>query len=156
MIVSEIFYGVKCNRCGEQYEDGEHSFWSDEYNAIENAIESEWIEEKGKHYCTECYEYNEEKDENYPKKDFPEYIKKTKKFIDKMLLSYSATISEKEDYFQISTGIYSGTAFKKFEENYIKDLLGEKLISLDYQKHERYTRYDCVILVKRDVAPAIA
>ncbi len=38
MIVSEIFYGVKCNRCGEQYEDGEHSFWSDE----DNAIETQW------------------------------------------------------------------------------------------------------------------
>ena len=47
MIVSEIFYGVKCNRCGEQYEDGEHHFWSDESGAIENAMESEWIEEKG-------------------------------------------------------------------------------------------------------------
>ena len=156
MIVSEIFYGVKCNRCGEQYEDGEHSFWSDEDNAIENAIESEWIEEKGKHYCTECYEYNEEKDENLPKIDFPEYIKKTKKFIDKMLLSYSAKISEKEDYFEISTGIYSGTRFEKFEENYIKELLRENLISLEYQKHERYTRYDCIILVKRKAAHAIA
>ena len=156
MIVSEIFYGVKCNRCGKQYEDGEHSFWSDEDNAIDNAMESEWIEEKGKHYCPECYEYNEEKDENLPKKDFPEYIKKTKKFIDKMLLSYSAKISEKEDYFKISTGIYSGTTFEKFEENYIKELLGKNLNSLEYQKHERYTRYDCVILVKRDVATAIA
>ena len=156
MIVSEIFYGVKCNRCGEQYEDGEHSFWSDEDNAIENAMESEWIEEKGKHYCTECYEYNEEKDENLPKIDFPEYIKKTKKFIDKMLLSYSAKISEKEDYFEISTGIYNETTFEKFEENYIKELLGKNLISLEYQKHERYTRYDCVILVKREVALAIS
>ena len=60
MIVSEIFYGVKCNRCGEQYEDGEHSFWSDEDNAIENAMESEWIEEKGKHYCDKCFHYNDE------------------------------------------------------------------------------------------------
>ena len=156
MIVSEIFYGVKCNRCGEQYEDGEHSFWSHQDNAIEYAMESEWIEEKGKHYCPECYEYNEEKDENLPKLDFQKKKKKTKKFIDKMLLSYSAKISEKEDYFEISTGIYSGTTFEKFEENYIKELLGKNLNSLEYQKHERYTRYDCVILVKREVAPAIS
>ena len=73
-----------------------------------------------------------------------------------MLLSYSAKISEKEDYFEISTGIYNGTRFEKFEENYIKELLRENLISLEYQKHERYTRYDCVILVKRKAAHAIA
>ena len=45
---------------------------------------------------------------------------------------------------------------KKIEENYIKELLGENLISLEYKKHERYTRYDCVILVKREVAPSIS
>lgn len=155
MIVSEIFYGVKCNRCKEQFEDGEHSFWSDEDSALENATESEWIEEKGKHYCPNCYDYNDEFETQSIRPDFPEYVTKLKNFIDKILKSYSATISEKEDYFEISTGIYSGTSFEKFEENYIKDLLGEKLISLEYQKHERYTRYDCVILVKRDVSEAI-
>ena len=154
MIISEIFYGVKCNRCGETCEE-EHAFWSDEGSAIDNAMESEWMEDKGKHYCTNCYDFDEETEERTAKPDFPEYIKKTKKFIDKMLLSYSATISEKEDYFEISTVIYSGTTFEKFEENYIKELLGENLISLEYQKHERFTRYDCVILVKRKVAQAI-
>jgi len=77
------------------------------------------------------------------------YIKKTKMFIDKILKSYSASIYEKEEYFQIITGLYSGTKLELFEENYIKDLLGEKLISLEYQKHERYTRYDCVINIKK-------
>ncbi len=155
MIVREIFYGVRCNRCKEQFDDGEHSFWSDEDGAVENAMESEWIEKKGKHYCPNCYDYDEEKDEQKVKADFPEYVMKLKSFIDKILKSYPATVYEKEDYFQISTGIYSGTSFEKFEENYIKELLGEKLISLEYQKHERYTRYDCVILVKRYVSEAI-
>jgi hypothetical protein len=149
MIVSEIFYGIKCNRCEEQFEGFEYSFFSDKQSVIEAAMESEWIEDNGKHYCSNCYEQVEETDENTIKPQFPEHIKKTKMFIDKILKSYSASISEKEGFFQITTGLYSGTKLESFEENYIKDLLGEKLISLEYQKHERYTRYDCVINIKK-------
>lgn len=43
MIVSETFYGVKCDRCKEMYDDGEHSFWSNEGYAVKNATESKWI-----------------------------------------------------------------------------------------------------------------
>lgn len=150
MIVSEIFYGVKCNRCGEQFEDGEHSFWSDENSAEENAMESEWIWEKnGKHYCPNCYELDEETEDTTPLPEFPEHLKKLKSFIDKNLKSYCSSIIETDDFFKVETGIYNGSTLASYEENYIKEFLGEKLISLEYQKHERFTRYDCIITIKK-------
>ena len=149
MIVSEIFYGVKCNRCGEQYEDGEHSFWSDESGAVENAMESEWIEEKGKHYCSECYEQDEETEENTVKPDFPEHVKNLKKFFEKMIVGHSNRISEQDDYFKISKNLYNTTELNHYETTYIKEMLGDNLILIEVKKHERWSSSEATVLVKR-------
>jgi hypothetical protein len=149
MIVSEIFYGVKCNRCGEQYEDGEHSFWSDESGAVENAMESEWIEEKGKHYCSECYEQNEETEENTVKPDFPEHVKNLKKFFDKIIVGHSSSILEQEDCLKISKTLYNQTGLNSYDTNYITEITGASLISIDIKKHERWSGYEAVVLVRR-------
>lgn len=148
MIVSEIFYGVKCNRCGEQHDDGEHSFWSDEHNAVEQAMDSEWIEEKNKHYCPNCYDYDEESDEKKPLPDFPQHIKNLIKFCDKMIVGSDRNINEKDDCFIISKGLYNKQKLDDFEVNYIKEMLGDKFISLECKKHERYTKFYCYITVK--------
>ncbi len=148
MIVSEIFYGVKCDRCGEMHDDGEHTFWNDEGSSIENAMESEWITEKHKHYCPNCYEFNEDKDDNVPKPDFPLHLKHLLKFINKAT-THISEVDEQDDLFQVSAHSYKKDKLETFEENYIKQLLGDNLISFEYKKHERYTRIDCIIQLKK-------
>lgn len=149
MIVSEIFYGVKCNRCGGLHDDGEHTYWFDESTAEEYAQNSDWISIKGKHYCPECYSFDEERDDNLPKPDYPLHLRTLRTFIGKTIRSYGIEISEQEEYFTASIGIWEGNSLQWFEEDYIKNFLGENLISLSYKKHERYTRYDCIILIKK-------
>lgn len=145
MIVAETFYGIKCNRCNELFDDGEHSFWNDENSAEENAMESEWIEEKGKHYCTKCYEYNDEKDENVIKLEFPKHLKTLISFINRTTELSNAEVSETKDHFTVTAGSYKGIKLMPFEENYIKNLLGIHLVSIEHKKHDRYTRMDCII-----------
>lgn len=42
--------------------------WLDEGTAKEQAMESEWAEIGDKHYCPDCYEFDEKLDEYVPKK----------------------------------------------------------------------------------------
>ena len=148
MIVSEIFYGVKCNRCGEHFEDGEHSFWSDEDNAIENAMDSEWIEIKGKHYCTNCHELDEKTDEVKVFEDYPQHLKTLNKFIDRVTIGTQRNVFETTTEFTVKCSFYKKPKLEKFEENYIKDLLGEKFISLDYEAG-KYNSFTCIIKLKK-------
>lgn len=66
MFVQRIFYGVKCDKCGIQYEEGEYSYWWAEYESIESAKDEGWIEKDDKHYCQDCHEVEDE--ENQPEK----------------------------------------------------------------------------------------
>lgn len=148
MIITDVFYGLKCNRCGEVYEDGEHSFWSDESSAIENAMESEWHEEKGKHYCTNCHSRNDETDEITVFPEFPEHLKILNKFIDRVASVTSRYVSENETEFTVKNRFYKSQKFKDFEENFIKQLLGEKFISLEYEEG-KYNSWTCFIKFKK-------
>lgn len=69
MIKEVTMYSVVCDRCGKTYgvDDG-IDCWVDICTAREQAMESEWIEIGEKHYCPDCYEFNEELDEYVPKK----------------------------------------------------------------------------------------
>ena len=60
MIITDTFYAIKCNRCGDLHEDGDYQFYSDEDSAWESADYSEWIENHGKHYCPSCYDRDDE------------------------------------------------------------------------------------------------
>ena len=146
MIITEVFYGIKCDRCGEIFEDGEHSFWSDESSAMENATESEWAELNGKHYCPNCYEVDEETDEIKVFEEYPQPLKTLNAFIDKILKG-SRDVLEFEDNFLIKCRLYMKPKLKSFEVDYIKSLLGEKFISLDYEI-EKYN-ITCCIKMKR-------
>ena len=57
-------YSVICDRCGKAFIDGIVA-WLDEGTAKEQAMESEWAEIGDKHYCPDCYEFD---DEYVPKK----------------------------------------------------------------------------------------
>lgn len=147
MIVSETFYGVKCNRCLELFEDGEHSFWTDECGVVENAIDYEWIEQDGKHYCTECYELDEITDENKVKKDYPQHIKTLRNFIKKVLFCNSS-LSETNTQFIFSFYLNKIEKLPYFDENYIIALTGEKFNSFEYIK-EQYRSNKLIITINK-------
>jgi len=148
MIVAEVFYGVKCNRCGELYEDGDHSFWSDQNTCIENAYESGWIELKNNHYCNDCHEVNEETDEVKVFEDYPPYIKTLNKFIDKILFGTRREFFEYEHEFLIKCSFYKKPKLDLFEVDYVKNLLGDKFISLDYEVG-KYNSFTCRIKINK-------
>lgn len=70
MIKEVKMYSVVCDRCGKSFIDEFNGIaaWLDEGTAKEQAMESEWAEIGDKHYCPDCYEFDDELDEYVPKK----------------------------------------------------------------------------------------
>ena len=70
MIKPVTMYSVVCDRCGKTFIDEFNGIvaWVDEGTAKEQAMESEWAEIGDKHYCPDCYEFDDELDEYVPKK----------------------------------------------------------------------------------------
>lgn len=70
MIKTVTMYSVVCDRCGKPFIDEFNGIvaWLDEGTAKEQAMESEWAEIGDKHYCPDCYEFDEKLDEYVPKK----------------------------------------------------------------------------------------
>lgn len=69
MIKEVKMYSVVCDRCGKTFgEDDGVDAWVDECTAKEQAMESEWAEIGDKHYCPDCYEFDDVLDEYVPKK----------------------------------------------------------------------------------------
>lgn len=70
MIKPVTMYSVVCDRCGKTFIDEFNCVmaWVDEGTAKEQAMESEWAEIGDKHYCPDCYEFDDELDEYVPKK----------------------------------------------------------------------------------------
>jgi len=101
MVTTEVFYGVKCNRCGELYQDGEHSFWDDKNSAIENSIDSGWFELNGKHYCCGCHKMDDDTNEVKIFEEYPQSLKTLNLFIDKILKYVSRDILEYYNNIQI-------------------------------------------------------
>ena len=54
-------YTLLCDNCGADVNEGsEVSGWdSEEYN-YDTAGESDWIDYEDKHYCPDCYSFNDE------------------------------------------------------------------------------------------------
>ena len=59
--IEEKFIGVQCDNCREFAENSDGgAFFSDEETARDNAVNGEeWHEEAGKHYCKNCYSFND-------------------------------------------------------------------------------------------------
>lgn len=61
MIKELTMYTVVCDHCGKDAnKDAEFSAWNDRVFAEDVAMESDWIKENDKHYCTECAEYDDD------------------------------------------------------------------------------------------------
>lgn len=100
MIIKEIFYAVKCDRCGAINNEDDTSFWSDESTAENQAFDDEWLVNEGKHYCPNCFTVDDETDETIVKPAFPDSVKQIRKFINTITKNI-ANVSEKDDRFEI-------------------------------------------------------
>lgn len=60
-VISKLFGSVKCDRCGDIISEE----WYDDIEDCKDALiyDCNWIELNGKHYCPDCYYYDEETDE---------------------------------------------------------------------------------------------
>lgn len=61
-ILKMDYFTVICDNCQNLYTDEHSGFsaWNDESAAMEYATEDMWVEEENKHYCPDCYEYDNE------------------------------------------------------------------------------------------------
>ena len=86
MYKEAIFYGLQCDRCGDDYESGEYTYFSDKGDVLDSAIDNDWQEIDGRHYCPCCYEENpdpnHDDDHEYrPKPAYPECIPQLRRFL---------------------------------------------------------------------------
>lgn len=148
MIVEETFYAVKCNRCKKMHDDGEHSFWSDESSAVEMSMNSDWIDQDNKHYCPNCYETTEN-DLDVVKEPYPEHLVKLQGFCDSIMKGTPCEVNELNGMFKVRKSLHGIKALHSWDENYIRSLLGEYLISIVCVPHERFNLYECFIDIKK-------
>ena len=61
MIHKQDCYSITCDNCEIPYEEISTGFnlWIDFSTAEESAIENEWYELGGKHYCPDCYKIDD-------------------------------------------------------------------------------------------------
>ena len=139
MIITEVFYGVKCDRCGEIYEDSEHSFYSDEDSAQQNALDDEWGELNGKHYCPNCHIIDEEKDEVKPFAPFPNHVKLIRKFFSSVVKSVRESIDEsKEGIITLKYRLLYDEGLRPYDEEYLRNCLKDDFIDLVQTKELRH------------------
>ena len=124
MLVQEVFYAIKCNRCGDLHEDGEFTFFNDEDSAYESASNSDWLHHNNSDYCTCCYDCETLK----PYPQYPIHITRFRKVFNAMGVCDSSIMgsSNEDGSVWIKASIYGG--FSKEKEECVKILLGDKLI----------------------------
>ena len=65
MIIDRLFHNIQCDHCGKLLDE---EIWYDDKDAIPTILdECGWIECEGRHYCDECWEYDD--DDNIVTKD---------------------------------------------------------------------------------------
>lgn len=70
MIKEIIMYTIICDGCGKDVCEGSgFGGWNDAGYVKDIAMEEDWISEDGKHYCTDCYEYDDDDNLIIHKKD---------------------------------------------------------------------------------------
>ena len=61
MIQKVEMFTVKCDNCGKlSGDDSDFSCWNDESTALDKAHSAGWITNKGLHYCSKCWSYDDD------------------------------------------------------------------------------------------------
>lgn len=131
MIESRIFHAVKCDRCGS-YDDTEFVFHEDQDDAVDNAIEGDWLMNNAAHYCPDCWIYDSN-DEKVILKPYPRHLKDVLKFL-QSLHAHAKVVKEAKEYFDVLINFHRRAGIKslrKHEENYINNLALGKIIMID-------------------------
>ena len=69
MIKQVTYYDIICDRCGKSFSKESNTCYSDTESAEITAIfSSDWVTKDCKHYCPDCYEFDEETKKYKPKK----------------------------------------------------------------------------------------
>lgn len=63
MIKKETMLTYICDGCGERFSNADGCVGYVDYDIWEEAESSGWLEINGKHYCPDCYEYDENVDD---------------------------------------------------------------------------------------------
>lgn len=64
MIKERKVYTAICDKCGKDIsKDSGYAGWSFS-GIVWEMLDYEWVKINGKHYCPDCYEYDEEIDDN--------------------------------------------------------------------------------------------
>jgi len=150
MITTSIFYGLKCDRCGDRYEDSEgHTHCPDEDSVIDFSQDDEWIEKDGKDYCPGCYTIDEETDEVKLLPPIPDYVKLIRAFIQK-IIGCGHFMNETPESFILSFWVPSSHSLNACDENYIRSYLADRLIGITYPANTQpSTNSKCLIEIKK-------
>ena len=101
MYTEEIFYGIRCDRCHEQYESDEYSYMSGRSEILEAAENDDWREIDGRHYCPDCYvkdpEPADDDHEYMPKTPYPDCVYKVRRIVAELLGYGMGSMVEKDD-----------------------------------------------------------
>jgi len=107
VIIKEIFYAVKCDRCGCINEVEDIQFLSDEDIAESFAVDDNWLcNIKGKHYCPDCLTEDEETEEILIKPPFPPSVNRIKEFVE--FTGNHPGIMERDNGFEIYFDTHCG------------------------------------------------
>ena len=143
MIKTVTMYSVVCDRCGKTFIDEFNGIvaWLDEGNAKEQAMESEWAEIGDKHYCTDCYEFDEKLDEYVPKKERSKKMKQKLLSIKYRLVALWWFLTRK-NYYLLS---YNGRVGKTLEST---NIVIPAFIEWVRKKHGVPTNHEIIMELK--------
>jgi ribosomal protein L37E len=61
MIKTVEMYTVVCDNCGKDvYDDSDCYCWNDKGFVEDDAMNYDWIKQDDKHYCADCYSYDDD------------------------------------------------------------------------------------------------
>lgn len=143
MIITDVFFAVKCDRCGKVNNETDTAFWNEESIADEMAKESDWLcNIHGKHYCPNCYIIND-LDEIKIKPPLPLAVKNIKGFV-LCQIGNVPDLSEFDDRFEIHFN--ENKKMFDFHENYINSF---KNVLIERTEHLFHKLNRVVITIKK-------